>query len=198
MKSYFNVSFKYSEDVYCSNIAYSETAEAVQAYYEKEYEWVAVTPANDWDIEDAKRKGKPIIEIEEPEETAEKIIDSLKFTFEQADEQKDLITPAHVLYKCRFIATTGSVYTFKYQCNPSATHEPTKKDCLYCLLSDASCFESAFNVDDFIKEFGYDADLQSIRKGEKAYKACERTAKAIDRLFTEDEKAALNTFFENY
>lgn len=28
---------------------------------------------------------------------AEKIIDSLKFTFEEADEQKDLFTPAHVL-----------------------------------------------------------------------------------------------------
>lgn len=30
--------------------------------------------------------------------TAEKIIDSLKFTFEEADEQKDLFTPSHVLY----------------------------------------------------------------------------------------------------
>lgn len=28
---------------------------------------------------------------------AEKIIDSLKFTFEEADEQKDLFTPSHVL-----------------------------------------------------------------------------------------------------
>lgn len=35
--------------------------------------------------------------------TAEKIIDSLKFTFEEADEQKDLFTPSHVLYKCRII-----------------------------------------------------------------------------------------------
>ena len=35
--------------------------------------------------------------------TAEKIIDSLKFTATEADEQKDLFTPSHVLYKCRII-----------------------------------------------------------------------------------------------
>lgn len=33
--------------------------------------------------------------------TAEKIIDSLRFTATEADEQKDLFTPSHVLYKCR-------------------------------------------------------------------------------------------------
>lgn len=35
--------------------------------------------------------------------TAEKIIESLKFTATEADEQKDLFTPSHVLYKCRII-----------------------------------------------------------------------------------------------
>lgn len=60
--------------------------------------------------------------------TAEKIIDSLKFTFKEADEQKDLFTPAHVLYKCRIINPENKRrYTFDYQCNPSATHEPEKK-----------------------------------------------------------------------
>lgn len=41
MKKYFAVSFKYSETVYCSNIAHAETAEAVEAHYSK-YEWVSV------------------------------------------------------------------------------------------------------------------------------------------------------------
>lgn len=35
--------------------------------------------------------------------TAEKVIESLKFTATEADEQKDLFTPSHVLYKCRII-----------------------------------------------------------------------------------------------
>lgn len=82
--------------------------------------------------------------------TAEKIIDSLRFTATEADEQKDLFTPSHVLYKCRIINPANNRrYTFDYQCNPSATHEPTKKDCLYCLLSDASCFESCADEADF-------------------------------------------------
>lgn len=60
--------------------------------------------------------------------TAEKIIDSLRFTATEADEQKDLFTPSHVLYKCRIINPANNRrYTFDYQCNPSATHEPTKK-----------------------------------------------------------------------
>lgn len=129
---------------------------------------------------------------------AEKIIDSLKFSFEEADEQKNLFTPAHILYKCRITTPARRRFTFDYQCNPSASHRPTKEDCLRCLLLDASCFECARDVDDFLTEFGYTDDLQSIRKGEKAFKACGRTAASLDRLFTEEEKTALNEHFENY
>ena len=130
--------------------------------------------------------------------TATKIIESLKFTFEVADNQKDLFTPAHVLYKCRIVTPARRRFTFDYQCNPSASHEPTKEDCLYCLLSDASCYECAIDVDDFLTEFGYTDSLQDIRKGERAFKSCGRTAAALDRLFTEEEREALNTHFENY
>lgn len=115
---------------------------------------------------------------------AEKIIDSLKFTFEEADEQKDLFTPSHVLYKCRIINPANNRrYTFDYQCNPSATHEPEKKDCLYCLLSDSSCVESCTDEADFLTEFGYiDGGADQIRKGLKAFKACQRTKKAMVAL----------------
>ena len=132
--------------------------------------------------------------------TAEKIIDSLKFTFEEADEQKDLFTPAHVLYKCRIINPENKRrYTFDFQCNPSATHEPEKKDCLYCILSDASCVDSCADEADFLTEFGYiDGGADQIRKGLKAFKACQRTKKAIERLFTADEIEALQAHFENY
>lgn len=129
---------------------------------------------------------------------AEKIIDSLKFSFEEADEQKNLFTPAHVLYKCRITTPARRRYTFDYQCNPSATHEPTKEDCLYCILSDASSVDYCTDEADFLNEFGYIDDAESIRRGLQAFKACQRTAKAIDRLFTEEEKAALNEHFENY
>lgn len=41
---YFNVSFKYSESVYCSNIARAESAADVEAHYSK-YEWFKVSEA---------------------------------------------------------------------------------------------------------------------------------------------------------
>ena len=143
-------------------------------------------------MEQQKREGKAM--------TTQKIIDSLKFAFVEADEQKDLFTPSHVLYKCIFIRKdTGRRYTFDYQCNPFATHEPKKEDCLYCLLSDSSCVDSCTDEADFLTEFGYiDGGADQIRKGLKAFKACQRTKKAIERLFTADEIEALQAHFENY
>lgn len=131
---------------------------------------------------------------------ANAIIESLKFTATQAEEQKDLFTPSHILYKCRIINPANNRrYTFGYQCNPTATHEPTKEDCLYCLLSDASSVDYCQDEADFLTEFGYiDGGADQVRKGLKAFKACQKTAKAIDRLFTEEEKTALEKHFENY
>lgn len=63
MKKYFAVSFRYSETVYCSNIAHAETAEAVEAHYSKKYEWVSVRECAEYEVEDARRRGKPIVEI---------------------------------------------------------------------------------------------------------------------------------------
>lgn len=70
MKKYFAVSFKYSESVYCSNIAHAETAEAVNAHYSK-YEWVSVRECEDYEVEAARRKGMPIVEVETPEAVTE-------------------------------------------------------------------------------------------------------------------------------
>lgn len=64
MKKYFNVSFQYSESVYCANIAHAESAEAVEAHYSAKYEWCKVSEATAADVEEAQRKGKPIVEIE--------------------------------------------------------------------------------------------------------------------------------------
>ena len=66
MKKYFNVSFQYSESVYCANIAHAESAEAVEAHYSAKYEWCKVSEATAADVEEAKRKGKPVVEIETP------------------------------------------------------------------------------------------------------------------------------------
>ena len=64
MKKYFNISYQYSESVYCANIAHAESAEAVEAHYSAKYEWCKVSEATAADVEEAQRKGKPIVEIE--------------------------------------------------------------------------------------------------------------------------------------
>lgn len=69
MKKYFNVSFQYSEGVFCANIAHAESAEAVEAHYSEKYEWCKVSEATAADVEEAQRRGKPIIEIETPKKT---------------------------------------------------------------------------------------------------------------------------------
>lgn len=63
MKKYYKVSFQYSESVYCSNIAHAETAADVEAHYSK-YPWYSVKEAASYEVEEATRKGMPIIEVE--------------------------------------------------------------------------------------------------------------------------------------
>lgn len=69
MKKYFNVSFQYSGSVYCANIAHAESAEDVEKHYSEKYEWCKVSEATAADVEEAQRKGKPIVEIETPKKT---------------------------------------------------------------------------------------------------------------------------------
>lgn len=128
--------------------------------------------------------------------TAQNIMDSMKFSAQVAPVQSDLFTPSHVLYKCK-IVNNGKQYTFDYQCNPTYK-APNIEDCLYCLFSDASCVDCVADVDDFLRELGYTDSLESIRKGEKAFKACKHTAKALARIFTTEEMEVLSAHFENY
>lgn len=59
---YFNVTFKwYDTDTYCSNIASAATADDVAAHYGSKYPWFDIQPATENDVNDAKRRGKPII-----------------------------------------------------------------------------------------------------------------------------------------
>ena len=63
MKKYFKVTFEYAEGIYCTNLAHAETAEDVEREY-SEYPWKSIKEAQPWDVEEAKMKGMPIIEVE--------------------------------------------------------------------------------------------------------------------------------------
>lgn len=77
--TYYNITYK-RNDVYQSNIAYAETIEDVRAHYESSEhgptEIIAIEPAHDWDVRNARERGKPIVKCEhieqpEPEQQAE-------------------------------------------------------------------------------------------------------------------------------
>lgn len=58
----YKVSFEYSDGVFCTNIAIAESEEAVRKQYSK-YPWVSVRECADYELEEARRKGMPIITI---------------------------------------------------------------------------------------------------------------------------------------
>ncbi len=63
MKKYFKVSFQYSGSVFCTNIARAESEKAVRERYERGYSWVSVSECSEYDLESARRKGMPFVEI---------------------------------------------------------------------------------------------------------------------------------------
>lgn len=55
------VSFQYSENVYCTNLV-TGTHEAVEKKYSK-YPWCLIKEATTGQVEEARRKGMPIIKL---------------------------------------------------------------------------------------------------------------------------------------
>ena len=109
------------------------------------------------------------------------MLNKIKFSYREADNQTGLFTPYHTLFKCK-IKVDGLQFTFPFQCN-TAHDEPNLEMCMNALLLDASCYENCEGLLDFCTEFGYNED----KKGLKAYKACKKTYKALHRLFSKDE-----------
>lgn len=54
------VSFQHSENVFCTNVAVG-TYDAVEKLYSK-YPWYKIKEADEWQVEEAKQKGMPIIQ----------------------------------------------------------------------------------------------------------------------------------------
>ena len=109
------------------------------------------------------------------------MLNKIKFSYREADKQERLITPNHTLFKCK-IKVDGVQYTFNYQCNTNYT-EPNLLDCIYAIFSDMNAYDGCDGIQDFYDEFGY----SNIKDAEKAYKACKKTAKALNRMFSKDE-----------
>lgn len=59
------ITFKYSETTYCSNLAFADNAGVVRDHYEaKQYTDIMIRKAEVWELHEAERKGKPILDLE--------------------------------------------------------------------------------------------------------------------------------------
>lgn len=76
-KKHYNVSYQYSESVFCSNVAHAESIEAVEEYYSG-YSWCNISECDEWELEAALRRGTPIVEVEAvlPEEAEPETADA--------------------------------------------------------------------------------------------------------------------------
>lgn len=95
MKKYYKVTFEYAEGIYCTNLAHAETAEDVEREYSK-YTWQTVKEAQPWDVEEAKMKGMPIVEVETTAPAEEQTTETETETEEEEEEEtmRDTFTPA--------------------------------------------------------------------------------------------------------
>ena len=129
MKKYYLVTFHYSESTYCSNIAIAETEEAVKAHYSK-YDYVNIQEATESDIQEAKRKNKPFIECETPEQekaTEEKPKTSDRPNF--ADDLEKWTNGTSASKKIIEAYNRGIITLFEALENIEKSHiEDTKKD----------------------------------------------------------------------
>lgn len=109
------------------------------------------------------------------------ILNKIKFTYEEAVNPKSArFTSNHTIFDCKIVYNKKS-YKFEYQCN--AKHEmPTIERVMDCLMLDMESYESCFDVADFMVSFGYE-----LEEAKRIYKACEKTSKALHRIFTDDE-----------
>lgn len=140
--NHYSITFRwYDSNTYCSNIVIASNEETARKHYEDEgKEVIAISPASEYDLTEAQRRGKPIITIEdEPEEVKtespkgyEILTKKTCYSIGETDEEKEAL----VNEQNEVLTSLGYDLTAAY---------------------DAHFFESAFGDD----ETTYD-DLESL------------------------------------
>ena len=77
--------------------------------------------------------------------------------------------------------------------NPEISNDQENVFAFYCALSDGISAKDSF--ENFCGEFGYDEDS---RTAERIYKACEKTLKKVERVFSCDLYDLINEIQETY
>ena len=82
---------------------------------------------------------------------------------------------------------------------------PDPEGIIYCILSDAHCYESTGSFEDFCDEFGYDKYTENRygyyvvnKDAMRTFNSLERTHIALNRLFTSEQIGQLEEVFQDY
>ena len=82
---------------------------------------------------------------------------------------------------------------------------PNPEGIIYCILSDAHCYESTGSFEDFCDEFGYDRYTENRygyyvvnKDAMRIFNTLEKTYNAINRLFTSEQIEKLDEIFQDY
>lgn len=68
---------------------------------------------------------------------------------------------------------------------------------LYCVVTDAQCYESTVSFHDFCNEFGYD-EYEEEKKARKCYEGCQKALEGLERLVGYDGYEILNAITYGY
>ena len=82
---------------------------------------------------------------------------------------------------------------------------PDPEGIIYCILSDADCYNYSRDFRDFCNEFGYEeykedryGNYKENTEAKKAFNACKKSYEAINRLFTGEQLEQLREVFQDY
>lgn len=89
-KEIYSVSFKYSDTTYCKNIAIG-TLNDVGTYYNRKYSQVIINGATQADLDEAKKKGMPVVEVGKQETDKERADKLEKIASEATNKYIELL-----------------------------------------------------------------------------------------------------------
>lgn len=84
-----------------------------------------------------------------------------------------------------------------YSMGSAHTKGPNKKDVLYCVWSDAQY--AGLSAEELLAEFGEDPDSRkAYAQAEATIKAARKNKAWLDKAFSQEEQAILQSIFEDY
>ena len=91
-------------------------------------------------------------------------------------------------YKCVF---KWQKHRFTIQFNDNYLNNSNVADWVACSFGDALAFYDSRDIGDFLIEYGYTENHESITKGIKAYKECKKQYNRFIKYFTIDDMAEI-------